>query len=103
MAGRVKGTPKTGGRRKGTPNKVTAELKEMITAALDEADGVKYFVRVADEHPAVFCALLGRMLPKDERNTVSMVDQYYERLQAANLRAQEHEASELHVIEGSKQ
>lgn len=28
--GRPKGTPKTGGRQKGTPNKVTAPLKELI-------------------------------------------------------------------------
>lgn len=28
--GRPKGTPKTGGRKKGTPNKVTAPLKELI-------------------------------------------------------------------------
>lgn len=30
MAGRPKGIPKTGGRQKGTPNKTTATLKEMI-------------------------------------------------------------------------
>lgn len=29
MAGRPKGTAKTGGRQKGTPNKATAELKEL--------------------------------------------------------------------------
>jgi hypothetical protein len=29
--GRKKGTPKTGGRRKGTPNKVTAEVREVAS------------------------------------------------------------------------
>lgn len=37
MAGR--GSPKTGGRQKGTPNKINADLKAMILGALDEAGG----------------------------------------------------------------
>lgn len=32
MAGRPKGTPKTGGRKKGTPNKATAPIREAIAA-----------------------------------------------------------------------
>ena len=32
MAGRRPGTPKTGGRKKGTPNKLTALLKDEILA-----------------------------------------------------------------------
>lgn len=31
MAGRLKGTPKTGGRQKGTPNKMTSFTREKIT------------------------------------------------------------------------
>uniref|UniRef100_A0AB33JHM5 Phage protein n=1 Tax=Prevotella sp. GTC17262 TaxID=3236797 RepID=A0AB33JHM5_9BACT len=34
--GRIKGTPKTGGRTKGTPNKVTASLKDFIRNLIDE-------------------------------------------------------------------
>lgn len=33
---RTKGTPKTGGRGKGTPNKVTGTLKEFISEIIDE-------------------------------------------------------------------
>lgn len=33
---RPKGTPKTGGRVKGTPNKVTSSLKEWISSLIDE-------------------------------------------------------------------
>ncbi len=33
---RPKGTPKTGGRVKGTPNKVTYSLKEWITSLIDK-------------------------------------------------------------------
>jgi hypothetical protein len=33
-AGRKKGTPKTGGRAAGTPNKTTASVKEALTSTL---------------------------------------------------------------------
>lgn len=52
-----------GGRAKGTPNKMTRELKEMILQALDQAGGVKYLVRQAGESPAAFMTLLGKVLP----------------------------------------
>ncbi len=63
MAGRPKGTPKTGGRRKGTPNKTTALIKDMIIEALDNSGGVEYLMKVAEENPAVFCTLLGKVIP----------------------------------------
>ena len=34
--GRVKGTPKTGGRAKGTPNKVTASVKDWLSGLIDK-------------------------------------------------------------------
>ena len=34
--GRLKGTKKTGGRKAGTPNKVTGTLKEFIVALIDD-------------------------------------------------------------------
>ncbi len=33
---RPKGTPKTGGRKKGTPNKTTAEIKELVAQLVGE-------------------------------------------------------------------
>lgn len=54
---------KTGGRQAGVPNKVGAELKEMIMAALDDAGGVSYLVKQAVENPQAFMALLGKVLP----------------------------------------
>jgi hypothetical protein len=59
MANKVK----TGGRKAGTPNKVTAELKDMILTALDDAGGVKYLEAVATSHPAAFLSLVGKVLP----------------------------------------
>jgi hypothetical protein len=55
--------PKTGGRKAGTPNKMTAELKDMILKALDNAGGVDYLVSTAGTHPAAFLSLVGKVLP----------------------------------------
>ena len=66
MAGRKPGTPKTGGRKKGTPNKITALLKDEILAAADAAhpDGrVGYLTQQAQQNPAAFLTLLGKVLP----------------------------------------
>lgn len=54
---------KTGGRRKGTPNKVTATLKDMILQALSNSGGVSYLERQATKNPTAFLALIGRVLP----------------------------------------
>jgi hypothetical protein len=51
------------GRPKGSVNKVTRELKEMILTALDDAGGVEYLARQAEEKPAAFLALVGKVLP----------------------------------------
>jgi hypothetical protein len=54
---------KTGGRKAGTPNKVTAELKEIILSALEGAGGEDYLKGVAKSHPPAFLALVGKVLP----------------------------------------
>jgi hypothetical protein len=54
---------KTGGRQKGTPNKLTGEVKEMILQALAGAGGVAYLQRQADESPTAFLTLVGKVLP----------------------------------------
>jgi hypothetical protein len=54
---------KTGGRQKGTPNKTTGEVKEMILTALSRVGGVDYLARQADENPTAFMTLVGKVLP----------------------------------------
>ncbi|WP_052420929.1 hypothetical protein [Paraburkholderia ferrariae] len=58
------GTPGPG-RKKGVPNKMTVEVKEMIRQALDEAGGVAYLVeRAQDPRTAsAFLSLVGKVLP----------------------------------------
>lgn len=58
-----------GGSRKGIPNKVTAELKDMVLGALNEAGGQEYLLDCAtSDNPKIrsaFLSLLGRCMPKD--------------------------------------
>lgn len=53
------------GRKKGVPNKVTGELRDMIMRALDKAGGENYLLLQAKQNPQAFLPLLGRVLPKD--------------------------------------
>lgn len=54
---------KTGGRQPGTPNKVTAALKDMILQALSNAGGVAYLQAQARKNPGPFLTLVGKVLP----------------------------------------
>lgn len=56
--------PKAGcGRPKGSLNKTTAALKDMILGALSGAGGQKYLEAQAKAQPAAFMTLLGKVLP----------------------------------------
>lgn len=59
----AKGRKKTGGRIKGTPNKQTTALKDMILGALDDAGGQRYLLKQATENPTAFLTLVGKVLP----------------------------------------
>lgn len=59
----TKKMPISPGRPKGTPNKNTTEVKNMILEALSKAGGVKYLTKQATENPKAFMALIGRVLP----------------------------------------
>ena len=52
-----------GGRQRGTPNKISGDVKAMILGALNAAGGEEYLARQAETSPAAFMALLGRVLP----------------------------------------
>jgi hypothetical protein len=61
--GQARKRPKTGGRTKGTPNKMTAAIKEMVVEALDKAGGVAYLLTQAQSNPTAFLTLVGKVLP----------------------------------------
>jgi len=56
---------KTGGRKKGTPNKITAALKDQILGALSAQGGQAYLEVQAKENPVAFMTLLGKVLPSE--------------------------------------
>lgn len=56
--------PETAGRKKGSTNKATADIKAMISNALAMAGGENYLLRQADENPVAFMGLIGKILPK---------------------------------------
>lgn len=55
------------GRPKGVPNKITTDLKRAILEAAEVAGGeggtAGYLARQAEENPAAFMTLLGKVLP----------------------------------------
>ena len=64
---RLKGSPKFGGRKKGTPNKTTKLLKDAILQAAEQAGDpeglVGYLRKQAKTNPTPFMGLLGKVLP----------------------------------------
>jgi hypothetical protein len=52
-----------GGRQKGTPNKVSADIRDMVIRALNKAGGLDYLARQAEENPGAFLTLVGKVLP----------------------------------------
>lgn len=52
-----------GGRPKGSLDKNNKQLREMVLEALEKKGGPEYLAKQADENPAAFMSLLGRILP----------------------------------------
>ncbi len=65
---------KWGGRKKGTPNKNTTALKTAIMNAFEKVGGQDYLVRVAEEDPRTFLALLGKVLPSEVKADIKNED-----------------------------
>lgn len=59
------GRRQNAGRKAGVPNKINADVKEMILGALQAAGGMDYLTEQALANPTAFMALIGKVLPKD--------------------------------------
>jgi len=59
----IKAGERTIGRAKGTPNQLTASVKDAIQNAFEKLGGTSYLVHVGRTDPRTFCALLSRLLP----------------------------------------
>jgi hypothetical protein len=75
---RQKGAPKTGGRRKGTPNKTTADLKnwvfEFVSNNLEEFKS-KFKDLEKEQQITIVMKLLPYILPKQTENKISIDDE----------------------------
>ena len=58
-----KGTRPPGGSRKGVANKISADVRAMILAALEQAGGEDHLLAQATANPRAFLGLLGRLIP----------------------------------------
>jgi hypothetical protein len=69
---------KTGGRKKGGPQRIvpgpkSPELREMVLRALGKAGGAAYLERIArSKFPGPFIALVGRLLPQQVKAEVDV-------------------------------
>ena len=73
----AKGRAKTGGKQKGTVNKVTATAKQAFQLAFDELGGVNGLVAWAKSDPdnlATLYTLYARLIPTDTNVNVKTVD-----------------------------
>ncbi len=59
---------KTGGRKKGTPNRLASDLRQMILGALADAGGREYLERQAEKAPSAFLALVGKLISAQSRS-----------------------------------
>ena len=60
------------GRPKGSPNKLTRQVKEAIYQAFQGVGAQRYLRRVAREDPRVFCTLLGKLVPHEVSGSIGL-------------------------------
>jgi hypothetical protein len=79
---------KFGGRKKGTPNKTTRDMKAAIMEAFERAGGVDYLHALANDEPRTFATLLAKVMPSENINENRNIDvnALTERLQAGRAR-----------------
>lgn len=56
---------KTGGRKKGTPNKISGTVKANVVAVFDRIGGVDGMVEWANENKTEFYRLYGKLMPTE--------------------------------------
>ena len=100
----AKGQAKSGGRKRGTPNRLGREVREFIREALDREGGAEYLQRAAREQPVAFLGLLGKLLPAEIRASLdheglpTVILRDYTGLEHEKLPAEPEEARTITVI-----
>jgi hypothetical protein len=65
---------KHGGRKKGTPNRTTQDMKSAILEAFERAGGADYLTMLAADEPRTFVTLLAKVLPNENVNENRNID-----------------------------
>tara|TARA_R110000823_G_C15763145_1_gene483181 strand:+ start:69 stop:359 length:291 start_codon:yes stop_codon:yes gene_type:complete len=65
---------KHGGRKKGTPNRTTQDMKSAILEAFERAGGADYLTMLAADEPRTFVTLLAKILPTENVNENRNID-----------------------------
>lgn len=81
---RAKGTPKTGGRCAGTPNKVTGTLKEFVASLIDQNRGqIEKDLQELEpkDRLTILERLMGYVMPKQTQSDVQVQDWAKEKLE----------------------
>ena len=60
------------GRPKGSVNKVTRDMREMVREAFEKAGGVDYLVTQSEANPKAFITILAKLLPNTVEGEVSV-------------------------------
>lgn len=62
------------GRPKGTPNRITAIIKEALMESFDRVGRAEYLVRMAEEEPKAYLQLLAKVLPHEIQAEMKVTD-----------------------------
>jgi hypothetical protein len=57
------GNPKTGGRKKGTSNKLSSTVKDNVIAVFDRLGGIEHMAEWASDNPTQFYNIYSKLLP----------------------------------------
>lgn len=70
-----RGKGKTGGRQKGTPNKLTATVKEVVLDTFNklQEDKAHNMLRFAKDYPVEFYKIAAKLIPTDLKSEVTNV------------------------------
>lgn len=79
---------KTGGRKKGTPNKLTRSVKLALDDAFTKIGGVSALVMWGKENPTEFYKLWAKILPVEAREADAYEQAELRRLQIEKLKAE---------------
>tara|TARA_R110000737_G_C14282504_1_gene432531 strand:+ start:125 stop:472 length:348 start_codon:yes stop_codon:yes gene_type:complete len=87
------------GRKKGSTNKITKDMREILMVSFQKAGGVDYLVKQSVESPVAYLGLLGKIVPSQVAVSVSHSLDLGQAMKEATIR-RESLTSLAHDIDG---